>query len=150
MRYSQSAAFGSYLRGLPAGASLRSATPPAARCARQTPSTWPSRTPKKTSRPSGKTSASDGLGGRIWGHPVPLNRGRWATLDSWHNPEKCLLLWFFDTENSANQLTASEAAEAGFIRLITSALMSKGCMQSFDLLALSKQRTDTVFGFSFI
>ena len=31
---------------------------------------------------------------------------------------------------------ASEAAEAGFIRLITSALMSKGCMQSFDLLAL--------------
>ena len=32
----------------------------------------------------------------------------------------------FDTENSANQLTASEAAEAGFIQLITSALMSKG------------------------
>ena len=113
---SQSAAFGSYLRGLPAGNSLRSATSPAARFARQTPSTWPSKTPKKTSRPSGKTSASDGLGGRIWGHPVLLNRGRWATFDSRHNLEKCLLLWFFDTGNSAH--------------------MFKGCMQSFDLLAL--------------
>ena len=116
--------------------SLRSPIPLTARFARQTPSTWPPRTPKKTSRPSGKTSASDGLGGRIWGHPVPLNRGRWATFDSWHNPEKCLLLWFFDTQNSANQLTASEAAEASLDRPKTSARMSKGCMQSFDLLAL--------------
>ena len=36
---SQSVAFGDYLRGLPAGASLRSANPPAARFARPPPPT---------------------------------------------------------------------------------------------------------------
>ena len=39
--------------------------PPAARFARPTPSTSLLRTPTTTSRPSCKTSASDGLGGRI-------------------------------------------------------------------------------------
>ena len=48
--------------------------------------------------------------------------------------EKCFLLWFF--RNSQNKLTASEAAEAGLDRPKTSALMSKGCMQSFEVLAL--------------
>ena len=40
------------------------------------------------------------------------------------------------TLNSTNQLTASEAAEAGLTWPKTSALMSRGCMQSFNLLAL--------------
>ena len=134
----------------PAVRSLRSLGPPAARYARQTTPTWPPKLPNKTSRPSVKPrpqwplcksaifqfSALGDLGGRIWGLPVPLNRGRWATFDLWHNPEKCLLLWFFDTENSANQLTASEATEAGLNRPKTSARVCKGCMQSYDLLAL--------------
>ena len=42
----------------------------------------------------------------------------------------------FDTPKSVNQLTASEAVEAGLDRPKTSALMNGGCMQSFDLLAL--------------
>ena len=40
------------------------------------------------------------------------------------------------TLNSTNQLTASEAAEAGLTWPKTSALMSRGCMQSFNHLAL--------------
>ena len=45
-------------------------------------------------------TASDGLGGQIWGHPVPLNRGRWATFELCHDLEKCFLLWFLGTRNS--------------------------------------------------
>ena len=41
-------------------------------------------------------TASDGLGGQIWGHPVPLNRGRWATFDFCLNLEKRFLPSFFD------------------------------------------------------
>ena len=43
--------------------------------------------------------ASGDLGGRIWGHPVPLNRGCWATLDFSHDLKKCFLLWFIDIPN---------------------------------------------------
>ena len=44
----------------------------------------------------------------------------------------------FETEatNSTYQLTASEAVEAGLILPKTSAFMSRGCIQSFNLLAL--------------
>ena len=42
----------------------------------------------------------------------------------------------FDTPYSAYQLTASEAAEADLTRLKTSSLMSGGCMQSLNLVAL--------------
>ena len=44
----------------------------------------------------------------------------------------------FETEatNSTYQLTASEAVEAGLTWPKTSAFMSKGYMQSFNLLAL--------------
>ena len=55
--------------------------------------------------------ASDSLGGRIWGPPIPLNRGRWATFDFSHDPKNRFLLWFFDTPNSTYQQTALEAAE---------------------------------------
>ena len=54
----------------------------------------------------------------------------------WNYLEKRFLPWLFDTPNSTNQITASEAAEAGFIWLITSALICNGCIQSFNLLAL--------------
>ena len=67
--------------------------------------------------------------------PIPLNRGRWASFDFSPNLEKC----FFDTQNSKMRhprSTASEATKARFIWLITSALVCKGCMQSFKLLAL--------------
>ena len=80
--------------------------------------------------------ASGDLGSRIWGHAVPLNRGRWATFGFSHDPKKRVLLWFFDTPKSTYQLMASAAAEAGLNRPKTSALMNGGCMQSFDLLAL--------------
>ena len=44
----------------------------------------------------------------------------------------------FETEatKSTYRLTASEAVEAGLTRPKTSAFMSQGCMQSFNLLAL--------------
>ena len=44
----------------------------------------------------------------------------------------------FETEatNSTYQLTASEAMEAGLTWPKTSALMSRGCMQNFNLLGL--------------
>ena len=43
---------------------------------------------------------------------------------------------FFDTPNSTCEVTASEAAEAGLIVTMTCARMSRGYMQSFNLLAL--------------
>ena len=81
-------------------------------------------------------AASDDLGGRIWGHPVPLNRGRWTTLKSCLDLEKCFLLCFFDTPNSTCEVTASEAAEAGLIVTMTWPTLSTTHMQSFNLLAL--------------
>ena len=78
--------------------------------------------------------ASDGLGGRIWGHPIPLNRGLWATFDFSHDLEKCFLLWFFGTPSLTYQLTASEAAEADLIWPMSPAPMGRGHMQSFNLL----------------
>ena len=81
-------------------------------------------------------AASDDLGGWIWGHPVPLNRGRWTTLKSCLDPEKCFLLCFFDTPNSPCEVTASEAAEAGLIVTMTWPTLSTTHMQSFNLLAL--------------
>ena len=81
--------------------------------------------------------ASDGLGGRIWGHPIPLNRGLWATFDFSHDLEKCFLLWFFGTPSLTYQLTASEAAEADLIWPKTSAPTRSCYMASFSLLALT-------------
>ena len=45
----------------------------------------------------------------------------------------------FDTPKSVNQLTASEAAEAGLTRPKTTALMSGGYMPSFNLLGQFKR-----------
>ena len=81
-------------------------------------------------------AASDDLGGRIWGHPVPLNRSHWTTLKSCLDLEKCFLLCFFDTPNSPCEVTASEAAEAGLIVTMTWPTLSTTHMQSFNLLAL--------------
>ena len=81
--------------------------------------------------------ASDGLGGRIWGHPIPLNRGLWATFDFSHDLEKCFLLWFFGTPSLTYQLTASEAAEADLIWPKTSAPTRSCYLASFSLLALT-------------
>ena len=70
--------------------------------------------------------------------PIPQNRGRWASFDSSPDLEKCFLLRFFDTQNSGMRhpgSTALEAAEAGYLDPITSALMCKDCLQSFKLLA---------------
>ena len=67
------------------------------------------------------SATSDDLGGRIWGHPVPLNRGRWATLDEWMNPEKWLLLWFLACQNKVWPLLASEVTEADLNMPMTSA-----------------------------
>ena len=81
-------------------------------------------------------AASDDLGGWIWGHPVPLNRGRWTTLKSCLDLEKIFLPCFFDTSNSTCEVTASEAAEAGLIVTMTWLTLSTTHMQSYDLLAL--------------
>ena len=81
-----------------------------------------------------KFLASDDLGGRIWGHPVHVNRGRRVTLDFSHDLKKCFLLWFFDTPNSTYQLTVSEAAEVNADRPKTTAPMGKGYMPILNLL----------------
>ena len=44
--------------------------------------------------------ASDVLGGQIWGHPVPQNRGRLATFDFSHDLKKCFLLWFLTPQTA--------------------------------------------------
>ena len=80
--------------------------------------------------------ASGGLGGRIWGLPVYLNRGHWATFDFSHDLEKCFLLWFFGIPNCTYQLTASEATEVGLIWPKTSAPTRSCSMASFSLLTV--------------
>ena len=45
--------------------------------------------------------ASYVLGRRMWGHPVTLNRGHWASFEFSHDLEKCSLQWLFDTRNTA-------------------------------------------------
>jgi len=81
--------------------------------------------------------ASDSLGGRIWILRLysPHKSSTLSDFWLWSRPQKYFQI-FFDTPNSTYQLTASEALEAGLKWPKTSALMSLGCMQSFNLLAL--------------
>ena len=77
---------------------------------------------------------SDGLGGQIWGHPVTINRGRRATLESINNREKWLLPWLLPGRNQAWPHLTSEAAEADLKWPKTFESLSRGHMPSFMVL----------------
>ena len=62
--------------------------------------------------------------GQICGHPCSQNRGRWTIFDLCHTYDKRFL-----TDSKAS------ASEAGLKQPKTSALMSRGYKQSFNLLA---------------
>ena len=68
-----------------------------------------------------------------------VTRGRWAAFDLSHDLKKRFLPWIYDTPKSVNQLTASEAVEAGLTWPKTTAPMSWGYMPSFKLLGQSKR-----------
>jgi len=70
---------------------------------------------------------------RSSGPPKPRSLNNFVVL-SW--PRKMLPSTFFDTPNSPCEVTASEAAEAGLIVTMTWPTLSRGHMQSFNLLAL--------------
>ena len=77
--------------------------------------------------------ASDGLGGRIWGHPSPLSKSR-SLSNFWLQPRPQKR--FFDSPNSTYQLTSSKAAEVNAAWPKTTAPMGRGYMPIFNLLRL--------------